>query len=102
MLRTSVFNSWMQKLGSKFRRGWLTYFDIGAAMGVGLTIFIIYSLILNAVNLFQRSSQAGATRPIIPGPGVRINGEIFPSLFIVIAALLIPHQTAPRISSAVD
>src|SRR5207244_12271935 len=61
MLRTSVFNSWMQKLGGKFRRAWLTYFDIGAAMGLGLLAFIIFSLVLNALNLFNRSSQAGPT-----------------------------------------
>ena len=34
MLRTSVFNSWMQKLGGRFRRAWMTFFDIGAAMGL--------------------------------------------------------------------
>ena len=102
MLRTSVFNSWMQKLGSKFRRGWLTYFDIGAAMGVGLTIFIIYSLILNAVNLFQRSSQAGPTLLIIPVPGVTISWEIFPYILIAIAVLLIPHEAAHGIASVID
>ncbi len=102
MLRTSVFNSWMQKVGSKFRRGWLTYFDIGAAMGIGLMIFIIYSLILNALNLFIRSSQAGPTLLIIPVPGLTISWEIFPYILISIAALLIPHEAAHGIASALD
>jgi membrane-associated protease RseP (regulator of RpoE activity) len=102
MLRTSVFNSWMQRLGSKFRRGWLTYFDIGAAMGLGLLVFIIYSLILNAVNLFIRSSQAGPTLLIIPVPGVTISWEIFPYILISIAALLIPHEAAHGIASVLD
>jgi membrane-associated protease RseP (regulator of RpoE activity) len=102
MLRTSAFNNLMQRLGSKFRRGWLTYFDIGAAMGIGLTIFIIYSLILNAVNLFQRSSQAGPTLLIIPVPGVTISWEIFPYILIAIAVLLIPHEAAHGIASVID
>jgi len=102
MLRTSAFNNLMQRLGSKFRRGWLTYFDIGAAMGIGLTIFIIYSLVLNAVNLFIHSSQAGPTLLIIPVPGVTISWEIFPYILISIAALLIPHEAAHGIASVLD
>ncbi|HZY46953.1 MAG TPA: hypothetical protein VFE96_04075, partial [Candidatus Bathyarchaeia archaeon] len=53
MLKTMVFNSWLEKIGSRFRRGWLTFFDIGAAMGVGLLFFVIYSFINNAVGLFR-------------------------------------------------
>src|SRR5207244_4887305 len=102
MLRTSVFNSWMQKLGGKFRRAWLTYFDIGAAMGLALLAFIIFSLVLNAVNLFNRSSQAGPTLLIIPVPGVTISWEIFPYILISIAALLIPHEAAHGIASVLD
>src|SRR6266704_1201063 len=102
MLRTSVFNSWMQRLGSKFRRAWLTYFDIGAAMGLGLLAFIIFSLVLNALNLFNRSSQAGPTLLIIPVPGVTISWEIFPYILISIATLLIPHEAAHGIASVLD
>jgi membrane-associated protease RseP (regulator of RpoE activity) len=102
MLRTGVFNSWMQKLGGRFRRAWLTYFDIGAAMGLGLLAFIIFSLVLNALNLFHRSSQAGPTLLIIPVPGVTISWEIFPYILISIAALLIPHEVAHGIASVID
>ncbi|HVH14978.1 MAG TPA: site-2 protease family protein [Candidatus Angelobacter sp.] len=102
MLRTSAFNSLMQRLGGKFRRAWLTYFDIGAAMGLGLLVFIIYSLVLNALNLFNRSSQAGPTLLIIPVPGVTISWAIFPYILISIAALLIPHEAAHGIASVLD
>jgi membrane-associated protease RseP (regulator of RpoE activity) len=102
MLRTSIFNSWMQRLGGRFRRAWLTYFDIGAAMGLGLLAFIIYSLVLNALNLIQRSSQAGPTLLIIPVPGVTISWEIFPYILIAIAVLLIPHEAAHGIASVLD
>ncbi|HXL51238.1 MAG TPA: site-2 protease family protein [Candidatus Limnocylindrales bacterium] len=102
MLRTSVFNSWMQKLGSRFRRGWLTFFDIGAAMGICLMGFIIFTLIFNALNLFNRSSQAGPVSLIIPLPGITISWEIFPYILISIAALLIPHEVAHGVASVLD
>ena len=102
MLRTSVFNSWMQKLGGRFRRAWMTFFDIGAAMGLGLLVFILYSLVLNALNLFHRSAQAGPTLLIIPVPGVTISWEIFPYILISIAVLLIPHEAAHGIASVLD
>ena len=102
MLRTSLFNSWMQRLGGRFRRAWLTYFDIGAAMGLGLVVFIIYSLVLNALNLFQRSPQGGQTLLIIPVPGVTISWEVFPYILIAIAVLLIPHEAAHGIASVLD
>lgn len=102
MLRTSAFNSLMQRLGGRFRRAWLTYFDIGAAMGLGLLVFIIYSLILNALNLFNRSSLAGPTLLIIPVPGVTISWTIFPYILISIAVLLIPHEAAHGIASVLD
>jgi len=38
-------------------------------MGVGLTIFIIYSLILNAVNLFPTFVTGGSDAPDNPGSG---------------------------------
>ena len=102
MLRTSAFNRLMERLGGRFRRAWLTYFDIGAAMGLGLLVFIIYSLVLNALNLFNRSSQAGPTLLIIPVPGVTISWTIFPYILISIAALLIPHEAAHGIASVLD
>ncbi len=102
MLKTVVFNSWMEKLGSRFRRAWLTYFDIGAVMGLGLLIFVIYSLIRNAFNLFYHTSAAGPTLLIIPLPGVTIGWDIFPYILISIAVLLIPHEVAHGIASVLD
>ena len=102
MLKTAVFNSWMERLGGRFRRFWLTYFDIGAAMGIGLLIFVIYSFIKNAINLFYQTPQAGPTLLIIPLPGVTISWEIFPYILIAIAALLIPHEVAHGIASVID
>ena len=66
MLKTVLFNSWIEKIGSRFRRGWLAFFDIGAAMGIGLLVFVIYSFINNAVGLFRHSSSAGPTRTSPP------------------------------------
>jgi membrane-associated protease RseP (regulator of RpoE activity) len=102
MLKTVVFNSWIERIGGRFRRGWLAFFDIGAAMGVGLLVFVIYSFINNAVGLFRHSSSAGPTLLIIPLPGLTIGWDIFPYILLAIAVLLIPHEVAHGIASVLD
>src|SRR3989442_3174709 len=102
MLKTVVFNGWIEKIGSRFRRGWLAFFDIGAAMGIGLLVFVIYSFINNAVGLFRHSSSAGPTLLIIPLPGLTIGWDIFPYILLAIAVLLIPHEMAHGIASVLD
>jgi len=102
MLKTVVFNGWIEKIGGRFRRGWLAFFDIGAAMGVGLLVFVVYSFINNAIGLFRHSSSAGPTLLIIPLPGLTIGWDIFPYILLAIAVLLIPHEVAHGIASVLD
>jgi membrane-associated protease RseP (regulator of RpoE activity) len=102
MLKTVVFNSWIERIGGRFRRGWLAFFDIGAAMGIGLLVFVVYSFINNAIGLFRHSSSAGPTLLIIPLPGVTIGWDIFPYILLAIAVLLIPHEVAHGIASVLD
>ena len=73
MLKTVVFNSWMERIGGRFRRFWLTFFDLGAALGLGLLVFALYTFVLNIVNLLFRTKQAGPTLLIIPLPGITIS-----------------------------
>jgi hypothetical protein len=102
MLKTVAFNSWLERIGGRFRRGWLAFFDIGAAMGIGLLVFVIYSFVNNAVGLFRHSSSAGPTLLIIPLPGLTIGWDIFPYILLAIAVLLIPHEMAHGIASVLD
>jgi len=102
MLKTVVFNSWIEKIGGRFRRGWLAFFDIGAAMGIGLLVFVVYSFVNNAIGLFRHSSGAGPTLLIIPLPGLTIGWDIFPYILFAIAVLLIPHELAHGIASVLD
>src|SRR5437899_13105784 len=102
MLKTVVFNGWIERIGGRFRRAWLAFFDIGAAMGVGLLVFVVYSFINNAIGLFRHSSSAGPTLLIIPLPGLTIGWDIFPYILLAIAVLLIPHEVAHGIASVLD
>jgi len=102
MLKTVAFNSWLERIGGRFRRGWLAFFDIGAAMGIGLLVFVVYSFMNNAVGLFRHSSGAGPTLLIIPLPGLTIGWDIFPYIVLAIAVLLIPHEMAHGIASVLD
>ncbi len=102
MLKTEAFNGILQKIGGRFRRGWMTYFDIGAAMGVGFLAFILFAITSNAINLFHRSSQAGPTLLIVPLPGITLGWDVFPYVLFAIAVLLIPHEAAHGIASVID
>ncbi len=102
MLKTAAFNNWMERLGSRWRRGWLTFFDIGAAMGIGLSGLAIYFFAKGLYALLVRSPQANPTSLIIPLPGVTISWEIFPYILLSIAVLLIPHEVAHGIASVLD
>ncbi len=102
MLKTVVFNGWMERIGGRFRRFWLTFFDVGAALGLGLLVFALYTFALNVVNLLYRTKQAGPTLLIIPLPGLTISWDIFPYILISIAVLLIPHEAAHGIASVLD
>ncbi len=102
MLKTVAFNSWMERIGGRFRRFWLTFFDIGAALGLGLLVFALITFVENAIQLFNRTSRAGPTLLIIPLPGLTIGWDIFPYILIAIALLLIPHEAAHGIASVLD
>ena len=102
MLKTAAFNSWMERLGTKWRRGWLVFFDVGAAMGIGLSALALYAFIRGLIALFIRSPQATPTALIIPLPGLTISWEIFPYIILAIAVLLIPHEVAHGIASVLD
>jgi membrane-associated protease RseP (regulator of RpoE activity) len=102
MLKTAAFNSWMERLGTKWRRAWLVFFDVGAAMGIGLSCLALYAFVRGLIALFVRSPQATPTALIIPLPGLTISWEIFPYIILAIAVLLIPHEVAHGIASVLD
>ena len=102
MLKTVHFNSWMERLGNKWRRGWLTFFNIGAAMGIGLLVFVIYIMARSLLLLATQSPQATPTYLIIPIPGLAIRWDIFPYILAAIAVVLIPHEVAHGVASALD
>jgi len=102
MLKTAAFNHWMDRLGNRWRRGWLTFFDIGAAAGVGLSAFALYTFARSLIALFTKSSQATPTALIVPLPGLTISWDLFPYILVSIAVLLIPHEAAHGIASVLD
>src|SRR3989475_8853128 len=102
MLKTVVFNSWLERIGNRFRKFWLVFFDVGAAMGLGLLVFAITIFLQNAVGLLTRAPSAGPTLLIVPLPGLTIGWDVFPYVLISIAILLIPHEAAHGIANVLD
>ncbi len=102
MLKTVHFNSWMERLGNRWRRGWLTIFDIGAAMGIGIMALAIVVMVRSLLLLLFEPARASPTVLIVPIPGVAVRWDIFPYILIAIAAVLIPHEVAHGIASVLD
>ena len=102
MLKTVHFNSWMERLANKWPKGWRAFYNIGAAMGIGLLVLAIYVMARSLFLLIFHPPQASPTYLIIPIPGLAIRLDIFPYILIAIAAVLIPHEVAHGIASVLD
>ena len=101
MLKTVAFNSWMERLGRKWRGFWLTFYDIGAAVGIGLTALAVYVFIRGLIALLTNAPGATGVALIVPVPGL-VRLDILPYILLGIAVLLIPHEVAHGIASVLD
>lgn len=101
MIKTAAFNSWMERLGNKWRAGWLTFYNIGAAMGIGLTALAVYVFIRGLIALLTNAPGATGVALIVPVPGL-VRLDILPYILLGIAVLLIPHEVAHGIASVLD
>src|SRR5438132_12800915 len=70
MLKTAAFNSWMERLGTKWRRGWLVFFDVGEELGLELSALEFYALIRGLLAQFIRSPKPTPTALLIHFPGL--------------------------------
>jgi len=75
---------------------------MGAAVGVGMLVLIIYQLLKNAFNLAYRTREAGPVQVLLPIPGVTMSWENFPYAIVAICVLLVTHEAAHAIASIVE
>ena len=100
--KTTSLNRTLERFAKMFRRGWRVLFSMGAAVGVGMLILIVYQLLRNAFNLAYRTREAGPVQVLLPIPGVTMSWENFPYAVVAIFVLLVTHEAAHAIASIVE
>lgn len=100
--KTTSLNRRLEYLAHKLRNTWRVLFTIGAAVGVGMLVLIIYQLLRNAFNLIYRTREAGPVQVLLPIPGVTMSWENFPYAIVAICILLVSHEAAHAVASLVE
>lgn len=75
---------------------------MGAAVGVGMLVLIVFQLVRNAFNLVYRTREAGPVQVLLPIPGLTMRWEIFPYVIVALCVLVITHEGAHAIASLVE
>lgn len=100
--KTTSMNRTLERFAKRFRRVWHVFFNMGAAVGVGMLLLITYQLLRNAFNLAYRTREAGPVQILLPIPGVTMSWENFPYAIVAICILLVTHEAAHAIASLVE
>ncbi|MEM1538442.1 MAG: site-2 protease family protein [Candidatus Nezhaarchaeales archaeon] len=82
------------------RVSWLTVFDIGVAMGVGMMLYTVYFLVRNLLNLALRSGVFIEVAP--PVPGLLYPWEHLPHVILALSITIFIHELAHGIALKMD
>lgn len=97
--RTVKFNNALA-VASRWKRLWKTVWSLGAFTGMGLLIFIAYSLTRNLMLLSARSIQAAQLTVLVPG--VTVGWPSLPYMLTAVFILIVSHEAAHGIASLVE
>jgi len=100
--KTTLLNRTLGRFARKMRRVWRVFFSMGAAVGVGMLMLIVFQLVRNAFNLVYRTREAGPVQILLPIPGLTMRWEIFPYVIVALCVLVITHEGAHAIASLVE
>jgi membrane-associated protease RseP (regulator of RpoE activity) len=100
--KTTLLNLTLERFAKGLRRVWRVLFTMGAAVGVGMLVLIVYQLVRNAFNLVYRTREAGPVQILLPIPGLTMSWENFPYVIIALCVLVISHEGAHAIASLVE
>lgn len=100
--KTNLLNRTLGRFARKMRRVWRVFFSMGAAVGVGMLVLIVFQLVRNAFNLVYRTREAGPVQVLLPIPGLTMRWEIFPYVIVALCVLVITHEGAHAIASLVE
>lgn len=99
MWKTTKFNSFIDRLGTRFRSLWKVLGTIGVAMSVGALFYISYVLVQNLYNLLFRPESGSPVTPLIPGITLSLTFNTMFFFGLSIAVILISHELAHGVSA---
>ncbi|NVM36554.1 MAG: site-2 protease family protein [Candidatus Lokiarchaeota archaeon] len=100
MFKTRRLNKFIMKISRKAPKFWKVFWTIGIFVSFAFTIYALYYLFTNFINLIIRPSPEQAIVPLIPGVNID-----FPLLFYLILPLLFiltTHEFAHGISAGAE
>lgn len=100
LFRSKIFNRMFQKIGSKNRKFWRIWFNIGAILSFILMLGALYFFISNFFQLIFDPKPENAILPLIPG--VTISLPMFSFLLLPILINLTVHEFSHAIAAEID
>jgi len=99
MWKTTRFNNFIDRLGTRFRSLWKVLGTMGVAMSVGALFYISYILIQNLYNLVFNPESGSPVTPLIPGVTLSLTFNTMFFFGLSIAIILISHELAHGVSA---
>jgi membrane-associated protease RseP (regulator of RpoE activity) len=99
MWKTTRFNNFIDRLGTRFRSLWKVLGTMGVAMSVGALFYISYILVQNLYNLVFNPESGSPVTPLIPGVTLSLTFNTMFFFGLSIAIILISHELAHGVSA---
>jgi len=100
--KTTALNKAIEKIPRRGRGCWRTIWSIGAAIGVGQIVLILFQLTRNLAMFLVRKEEASPLVVLVPLPGLTMSWENFPYVAVALCLLVIVHEFAHGMASATD
>jgi len=97
MYRTTRFNNWITRIGSKRTELWKKYWTLGIPLSIFLMIGAYWLLFSNFVGLILGSPEAGPVAPLLPGITIKLT--TLPYMLTALLVVMVTHEASHGISA---
>lgn len=102
MWKTTKFNNFIDRLGTRYKSLWKVLGTVGVAMSVGALLYISYILVLNLFNLLFRPESGSPVTPLIPGVTLSLDFNTMFFFGLSIAIIIILHELAHGVAARAE
>jgi membrane-associated protease RseP (regulator of RpoE activity) len=94
MWKTTKFNNFIDRLGTRYKSLWKVLGTVGVAMSVGALLYISYILVQNLYFLLFNPESGSPVTPLIPGVTLSLSFNTLFFFGLSIAIIIILHELA--------